>query len=94
MSTPLAFWKDEDIKGYVDKYNVSISKIYDMGYERTGCMFCGFGIQFQDEDGIKRFDRMKHTHPAQYNYCMNKLGLYPVFDYVGVMNKNYELDYT
>jgi hypothetical protein len=27
---------------------------------------------------------MKETHPKQYDYCINKLGLGEVLDYIGV----------
>ena len=42
MSRPMSFWMEKDIWEYIQKYNVPYSKIYDMGYERTGCMFCMF----------------------------------------------------
>ncbi len=39
------------------------------GCDRTGCMFCAFGAHL--EKGITRFQRLKQTHPKQYNYCLN-----------------------
>lgn len=52
------------------------------GCKRTGCMFCAFGIT---QDGTpNRFQRMKTTHPKQYEYCMDKLGLKEVLEYIGV----------
>jgi len=57
-------------------------QIYDMGEKRTGCMFCMFGVHL--EKGENRFQRMKKTHPTQYNYCINKLGLKKVLDCIGV----------
>lgn len=52
------------------------------GCKRTGCMFCTFGIT---HDGTpNRFQRMKTTHPKQYEYCMDKLGLKEVLEYIGV----------
>lgn len=82
MSLPMAFWAEQDIWQYIKKYNVRYSKIYDIGEKRTGCMFCMFGCQFNDEDGIQRFERMKIHHPKQYNYCMEKLGLREVIAYI------------
>lgn len=52
------------------------------GCDRTGCMFCMFGCHLEDEPN--RFQRMKTTHPKQYEYCMDKLGLREVLDYIGV----------
>lgn len=34
---------------------------------RTGCMFCGFGCYFADDN---RFECMKETHPKQYEWIM------------------------
>jgi len=53
-----------------------------MGYSRTGCMCCMFGVHL--EDGENRFQKMKKTHPKQYNYCINKLGCGKVLDFIGI----------
>lgn len=66
------------------------------GCNRTGCMFCMFGCHLEKEPN--RFQRLKQTHPRQYEYCIcggemvngkwqpNKkgLGLGHVLDYIGV----------
>lgn len=52
------------------------------GCDRTGCMFCVFGCHLEKEPN--RFQRMKQTHPKQYEYCMDKLGLKEVLEYIGV----------
>ena len=52
------------------------------GCDRTGCMFCMFGCHLEKEPN--RFQRMKVTHPKQYEYCMNTLGLKEVLEYIGV----------
>lgn len=66
------------------------------GCNRTGCMFCMFGCHLEKEPN--RFQRMKVTHPRQYEYCIcggemvngkwqpNKegLGIGHVLDYIGV----------
>lgn len=38
------------------------------GCERTGCIFCGFGACYEKGEG--RFERLKRTHPRQYEYCL------------------------
>ena len=81
-SKPLAIWMEEDIWEYIKTFNVPYSKIYDMGYERTGCMFCMFGVHL--EKGENRFQRMAKTHPKQHDYCINKLGCGKVLDFIGV----------
>ena len=66
------------------------------GCNRTGCIFCMFGCHLEGEPN--RFQRLKETHPRQYEYCIgggemvdgklqpNKegLGLGKVLDYIGV----------
>jgi 3'-phosphoadenosine 5'-phosphosulfate sulfotransferase (PAPS reductase)/FAD synthetase len=39
------------------------------GEQRTGCIFCGFSAHL--DKGESRFERLKRTHPKQYDYCMN-----------------------
>lgn len=65
------------------------------GCDRTGCMYCMFGIMSDKEPN--RFQRMKQTHPAQYKYCIygghfengelkpdkTGLGLGKILDYIG-----------
>lgn len=81
-SAPLSFWMETDIWEYIHTKSIPYSKIYDMGYTRTGCMFCMFGVH--REPHPNRFERMKYTHPTQWEYCMFKLGLAEVLDYIGV----------
>ena len=84
-SIPLAFWREEDIYEYINKYNLKISKIYSMGYKNTGCMFCMFGVH--REQSPNRFQKMKINHPELYDYCINKLGCGLVMDYIGINYK-------
>jgi 3'-phosphoadenosine 5'-phosphosulfate sulfotransferase (PAPS reductase)/FAD synthetase len=66
------------------------------GCDRTGCIFCMFGCHLEKEPN--RFQRLKETHPRQYEYCIGGgemvdgkwqpskegLGLGHVLDYIGV----------
>ena len=70
---------------------ITISEKVDVlettGCNRTGCIFCMFGVHL--EKGENRFQRLKHTHPKQYDYCMRPvnekgLGLADVLDFIGV----------
>jgi len=81
QSNPLSFWTEDNIWEYIKTNKVEYSKIYDMGEVRTGCMFCLYGCQFDDEGGRKRFDRMKVNHPKQYKACVN-LGVIDVLNYL------------
>lgn len=85
QSVPISFWLESDIWQYLERYNIPYSKIYDMGVKRTGCMFCMFGVHLEEQPN--RFQRMYYTHPKQYDYCINKLGLGEVLDYINVDHK-------
>lgn len=80
-STPLSFWSDDDIWMFLAVNEFPYAKIYDMGEDRTGCMFCMYGCH---KDPVNRFQRMYNGHPKQWNYCINTLGCGKVLDYIGV----------
>jgi len=67
---------------YIKENNIPYSKIYDMGYDRTGCIYCMFGVQ--NEKDPNRFQLLKKTHPKLYRYCMDKLGIKEVLEYMKV----------
>ena len=97
-SNPMSFWTDQDILEYIRRYNLPYASVYGevvetpsglatTGCNRTGCMFCMFGCHL--EKAPNRFQKMKETHPKQYEYCMKSveeggLGLAEVLDYIGV----------
>lgn len=85
QSNPLSIWTTKDVWDYIRRYNLPYSKIYDMGYEGTGCIFCMFGIM-SDRD---RFLRLKSSHPKLWAYCIKPLdkgglGMREVLDFIGV----------
>jgi 3'-phosphoadenosine 5'-phosphosulfate sulfotransferase (PAPS reductase)/FAD synthetase len=43
-------------------------KLCTTGCNRTGCIFCAFGCH--REESPSRFERLKITHPRQYEYCI------------------------
>lgn len=43
-------------------------KLATTGCDRTGCIFCGFGCHL--DRSPSRFQRLKVTHPRQYEYCL------------------------
>jgi len=81
-STPMAFWMESDVWDYIRKHNIPYSSIYDMGYPRTGCVFCAFGAHLEPKPN--RFQRMKVTHPKLWSYCMDKLGMREVLEFCGI----------
>lgn len=98
ISTPLGFWRQQDILEYIYMNKLEIAKVYGKvireenllgeytykttGCDRTGCIYCMFGCHLEKEPN--RFERLKYTHPKQYKYCMEKLGLKEVLDYIGI----------
>lgn len=48
--------------------NEGCEKLCTTGCNRTGCIFCAFGAHL--EKGESRFERLKRTHPRQYEYCI------------------------
>jgi 3'-phosphoadenosine 5'-phosphosulfate sulfotransferase (PAPS reductase)/FAD synthetase len=79
-STPIAFWTELDVWGYLNTKNVPYCSAYDNGEKRTGCVFCMFGCDHDKE----RFVRLKRTHPSMHKYCMEQLGLAEVLDFMGI----------
>lgn len=92
-SMPMGFWTEQDVLEYIRQHELPIAGCYGSivedggqlrctGVLRTGCMFCMFGVHLEGHPN--RFEKMKDTHPKQYRYCMESLGLDRVLDYVGV----------
>ena len=84
-SSPLSIWTDRDVWDYIHRYNLAYPSVYDMGYPRTGCVFCMFGITVDRN----RFVRLKATHPNLHEYCMKPierggLGMKDVLEYMGI----------
>lgn len=67
-STPLAIWMEDDIWNYIKRRDLKICSLYENGFERTGCMFCGFGVQFSSD---VRLAKLYELHPKWYERCMN-----------------------
>lgn len=95
----------DDDSEYADETQITIfdilgdyegAKLKTTGVKRTGCIFCMFGCHL--EKGPNRFQRLKETHPKQYDFCINGgevvdgkwqpnkegLGCGKVLDYIGV----------
>jgi len=92
ISNPLLFWNEEDIWAFAEDKGIRFSEIYyervnEAGEtlppeQRTGCMFCMFGVQL--EEGENRFQRMHKSHPRHWDTCINKLGLKHALDLIDV----------
>lgn len=81
ISKPMSFWTEQDVLTFIDVYGIKLALPYGditqneagvyttTGCDRTGCIFCAFGCH--TEKGLTRFERLKETHPRQYEYCIN-----------------------
>lgn len=70
---PLSFWTEKDIYEYIKENDLKISTLYEKGYSRNGCMYCGFGVHLEN-NGPNRYERLKNTHPVQYSYLVHNFG--------------------
>ena len=77
QSRPLSIFTETDVWRCL-KLGIPYCEIYDCGEDRTGCLFCMFGIH-KDWD---RFERIKARHPKLYTYCTENLGIREVMDYL------------
>lgn len=91
---------EEQIEGQITTFDIlddyEATELKTTGCNRTGCIFCMFGCHLEKEPN--RFQRLKETHPRQYEYCINGgemvegkwqpnkqgLGLGKVLDYINV----------
>ncbi|MBQ9010303.1 MAG: phosphoadenosine phosphosulfate reductase family protein [Clostridia bacterium] len=83
LSTPLAFWTEQDMLEYIARMGIEIAPVYGeiecirkschscryatTGADRTGCVFCCFGAHVEKRG---RFVSLRESHPALYRYCM------------------------
>lgn len=96
-SHPLSFWTNQDILQYLKKYQVPYAPIYGeiiqddnvklktTGAQRTGCIFCGFGVHLEREPN--RWQQLKRTYPNIYDYIIRPwneggLGIKDVVEYI------------
>lgn len=89
----LKYIREKDIpyaKIYGDIVSEGDNKLFEDGseklkctaHDRTGCIFCMFGVNL--EKSPNRFERLRYEHPALYDYAINKLNLKQVLDYINV----------
>lgn len=93
-SQPIAFWTEQNVLQYLTNNDLTIPSVYGeikvnadgfmylTGEPRTGCMFCMFGVHLESRPN--RFQRMKITHPTQWKFCMENLGIKEVMEYIDV----------
>lgn len=67
-------YKEDSDQMRIEDYNIEgcgTEKLCTTGCDRTGCIFCAFGAHLDERGGGRsRFERLKETHPRQYEYCI------------------------
>jgi 3'-phosphoadenosine 5'-phosphosulfate sulfotransferase (PAPS reductase)/FAD synthetase len=93
-SNPMSFWLQQDVLKYITFYQIPYAKsVYgDIVFrnkklvtsecERTGCVFCLFGIH--NETCPNRMQLLKKQYPKLYKYCMNNLRYEEVLDFLNI----------
>lgn len=70
ISWPLYAWKDEDRDKYIQKYDLPLNPIYEMGYNRVGCWACLQDMFYKDS----RVFTLQEQHPKLYKVVKEKFG--------------------
>lgn len=68
VSNPLSIWNEQDVWNYIKDRKLPIADIYYKGAQRTGCMFCGYGCQFKNDNRLKLIYEL---YPKMYHRFMN-----------------------
>lgn len=96
-STPIGFWTEQDVLQYIKDNNIEMASVYGdiievdgklktTGLERSGCVYCGFGIT--SESCPNRYQRLEVTHPQLHKYCMENLGFKVVCEFMNIPYSN------
>lgn len=92
-SRPISIFTDANVWEYADRFGLTFAPVYYdrivdgveiKGVDRTGCIFCLFGIHLESKTELNRFQKLKITHPRQYKFCIEDIGLGKVLDFINV----------
>ena len=92
-SMPMGFWTEQDVIQALRMHNIPYAGVYGSiqqdpgtgqlyfdGVHSTGCIFCCFGLHM--ESMPNRFQMLHDTHPKLYSFCMDRLGLKSILDFM------------
>lgn len=69
-SHPIAFWNDADVYHYLKINNIELPLRYHLGYNRTGCILCGFGAQLINEGMLHNYELLRVWLPKLWYSMM------------------------
>lgn len=75
-SMPLSTWTDADKVEFTKMFNLKLNKLYEMGYKRNGCMYCGYGVHLESINGKNRLQMLAETHPIAYKVFLRYFAKY------------------
>ncbi len=73
---PLSLFTQKDINEYIRLHNIEISKIYELGYLRSGCICCGFGLSLEEKlknekiIPMNRFELLYKSNKELFTYFL------------------------
>jgi len=91
-SMPMGFWTEQDVIECIRTHKIPYAAVYGQiienktggcqfsGVKSTGCIFCCFGLHM--EESPNRFQLLQESHPHLFEFCMDKLGLRNVLDFM------------
>jgi 3'-phosphoadenosine 5'-phosphosulfate sulfotransferase (PAPS reductase)/FAD synthetase len=79
-STPIAFWTHKDVENYINVNKLDFPKYYYMNYDRTGCVFCLFGIMQMPD----KFLKLQVTEKELWRFGVVKLGLLNILNFMNI----------
>lgn len=94
ISRPMSFWTEQDVLEFIKLKKLPISSVYGeivgdretgfktTGCNRTGCVFCLFGIRMDKTPN--RIQRLALSHPKLHDYCLNQLGMRELLDFLAI----------
>jgi len=62
MVSPILHWTTQQVWGYIHKYNLPYSCLYDEGFKRIGCVMCPCGGKKQMERDAKRWPKIADAY--------------------------------
>lgn len=92
---PLSLFTQKDIDQYIKCNNIEISNIYKLGYLRSGCVCCGFGLSLEEKlkseklIPMNRFELLYKSNKELFTYFFIKLKMWkPLADCQITLNIN------